>query len=80
MFTLDELRALLKSLKLTPRDVVATKSPAYKKLGLDKRAVSDDELLALMTQEPRLLRRPLIVVDGEPVIGFDKAKLARVLK
>jgi len=74
------LRALLKSLKLTPRDVVATKSPAYKKMGLDQRAVSDDELLALMIQEPRLIRRPLVVVDGNPVIGFDKEKLARVLK
>ena len=79
-FTLDELRALLQSLKLTPRDVVATKSPAYKKMGLDKRAVSDDELLARMVQEPRLIRRPLVVIDGTPIIGFDKEQLARVLK
>ncbi|MBM3129600.1 MAG: hypothetical protein FJ009_13355 [Chloroflexi bacterium] len=49
-------------------------------MGLDQRAVSDDELLALMIQEPRLIRRPLVVVDGNPVIGFDKEKLARVLK
>jgi arsenate reductase (glutaredoxin) len=79
-FTIEELRALLQSLKLTPREVVATKSPSYKKMGLDKRAVSDDELLTLMVQEPRLLRRPLVVVDGKPVIGFDKEELARVLK
>jgi arsenate reductase (glutaredoxin) len=63
-----------------PHDVVATKSPAYKRMGLDKRTVSDDELLALMVQEPRLLRRPLVVVDGKPVIGFDKEELMRVLK
>ena len=49
-------------------------------MGLDKRDTSDDELLALMVQEPRLLRRPLIVVNGKPVIGFDKEKLAEVLK
>mgnify|MGYP001559631404 FL=1 len=79
-FTVDELRALLKSLNLTARDVVSTKSPAYKKLGLDKREVSDDELLALMVQEPRLLRRPLVVVDGEPVIGLDKVRLNQLLK
>jgi arsenate reductase-like glutaredoxin family protein len=71
---------LLQSLKLTPREVVATKSPSYKKMGLDKHAASDNELLALMVQEPRLLRRPLVVVDGKPVIGFDKEELARVLK
>lgn len=79
-FTATELRALLKSLKLTARDVVSTKSPSYKKLGLDRRAVSEDELIALMAQEPRLIRRPLIVVDGQPVVGFDKAKLMEVLK
>lgn len=70
----------MNALKLTPREVVATKSPAYKKLGLDQRAVSDDELLALMIQEPRLIRRPLVVVDGKPVIGFNREELTRVLK
>jgi arsenate reductase len=74
------LRALLKSLRLTAHDVVSTKSPSYKKLGLDKRAASEDELIALMAQEPRLMRRPLIVVDGKPVVGFDKMKLKEVLK
>lgn len=69
------MRALLKSLNLTPRQIVSLKSPAYKKLGLDQRAVSDDELLALMAQEPRLIRRPLVVVDGKPVIGFDREQL-----
>jgi len=70
----------LQALRLTPRDVVSTKSPAHKKMGLDQRTVSDDELLALMVEEPRLLRRPLVVVDGKPVIGFDKEELTRVLK
>jgi arsenate reductase (glutaredoxin) len=80
LFTIEELRVLLQSLKLTPREVVATKSPSYKKMGLGKRTVSDAELLSLMVQEPRLLRRPLVIVDGKPVIGFDKEKLGEVLK
>ncbi len=79
-FTPAELRALLKSLHLTAHDVVSTKSPSCKKLGLDERAVSEDELIALMAQEPRLIRRPLIVVDGQAIIGFDKSKLMEVLK
>ncbi len=71
---------MLKSLKLTAHNVVSMKSPSYKKLGLDKRATSEDELIALMAQEPRLIRRPLIVVNGHPVVGFDKTKLMEVLK
>jgi arsenate reductase-like glutaredoxin family protein len=67
-------------LKLAPHEVVSTKSPAYKKLGLDKRDVSGEELLSLMVQEPRLLRRPLVVVDGQAIIGFDREQLGRLLK
>jgi arsenate reductase-like glutaredoxin family protein len=48
----DDLRALLNSLKLTAHQVVSTKSPSYKLLGLDERGVLDEELLALMVQEP----------------------------
>ncbi len=77
---MDELRTLLKSLKLAPREVVSTKSPAYKNMGLDQRTVSDDELLTLMVQEPRLIRRPLVVVHGKPIIGFDRDALNTQLK
>jgi arsenate reductase (glutaredoxin) len=78
-FTIEELRTLLKSLQLAAHEVVSTKSPAYKKLGLDRRTVTEDEMLALMVQESRLLRRPLSVVNGKPVIGFDKAKFKEML-
>jgi arsenate reductase (glutaredoxin) len=74
------LRKLLKSLQLTAHEAVSTKSPAYKKLGLDQRTVTEAELLVLMVQEPRLLRRPLIVVNGKPVLGFDKIKLTEMFR
>ena len=69
------MRALLKSLNLTARDVLSTKSPSLKKLGIDPGKKSDEELLRSMAQEPRLMRRPLIVVDGKPVVGFDRDAL-----
>ncbi len=65
-FTADELASLLKSLGLTAHDVVSRKSPAYKQMGLDRREVGDAELLALMVQEPRLLKRPLVVIRNKP--------------
>ena len=77
---MDELRALLKSLNLTARDALSTKSPSLKKMGIDPSEKSDEELLRLMAQEPRLIRRPLIVVDGKPVVGFDRDALNVRLK
>ncbi|MBI4788321.1 MAG: hypothetical protein HY782_14915 [Chloroflexi bacterium] len=47
---------------------------------LGEREVGEEELLKLMVQEPRLLRRPLVVVDGKPIIGFDRAVLSQRLK
>lgn len=73
--TEPELRALLKKWKLKPRDVFSFKSPSVKAMGLQIDTLTDDEMLALMIQEPRLLRRPLIMFEGKPIVGFDKAKI-----
>jgi arsenate reductase-like glutaredoxin family protein len=40
--------------------------------------MSDDELIRLMVEEPNLIRRPLITVGGEVVVGFDKSAKARL--
>ena len=42
-----------------------------KKLGLDVDALSDDEKLDLMTQEPALLKRPIVVGGSTPVLGYN---------
>lgn len=74
-FTPDELRVLLNSLHLRPADVLSRRSRAYGDL-IGDRGVPDDELLALMAQEPTLLRRPLVVRGDRAVIGFDREALA----
>lgn len=65
-FTVDELKALLGG--RPARDVFAAKSPSVKKLGLDPATMSDDEMLEWIVKEPRLLRRPILVVDGQLVV------------
>jgi arsenate reductase-like glutaredoxin family protein len=42
---------------------------------LDRKPVSDAELVALMAKEPRLLRRPLVVDGRRLVVGFDREAL-----
>jgi len=53
------------------RDLLSTRTSQYKALGLDKKPVSDDTLVAMMAKEPRLLRRPLTQAGSRLVIGFD---------
>ena len=76
-FTEDELRELLG--KSPPSDYFSWNSPSRRKLGIDRDEMSEDELVALMLQEPRLIRRPLIEIDGEllpPISGSAKIQQA----
>lgn len=74
-FNETELRALLKKLKLKPRDVFSIKSPSVKAMKLNVEKLTDDEMLALMLQEPRLMRHPLIVIERKPIVGCDQETL-----
>ena len=77
-FTLAELGALLKSLDLKPRDVLSTKSPSFRDMGLDVDTLSDEEILELIVQEPRLMK--LIVMDGKPLMYKSPEQLVRWTK
>ena len=73
-FSEAELRELLG--ETNPADVFSWRSPSARKLGLDKDTVSADELIRLMVGEPRLIRRPLIQVEGRLVVGTDMKAMA----
>ena len=73
-FTEAELRDLLGD--TPPADVFSWRSPSARKLDIDRDTVTADELIRLMLDEPRLIRRPLIRVDGRLVVGTDKKAMA----
>jgi arsenate reductase len=68
-----EIRALAARAPAGVRGLLSTRSSQYKALGLDRKKVSDAELVALMAREPRLLRRPILDLGDRLVIGFDRA-------
>ena len=55
------------------------RSPSFKKLELDKDSLSDNELIDLMLQEPRLVRRPVVRIDGEVYFGADSSVLEKII-
>ena len=75
-FTEDELRALIGDRSVSV--YFSYNSPSFKKMGLDRDKLSDDQLPTMMIQEPRLVRRPLIQAEGELVVGTDKKAMAEV--
>jgi Spx/MgsR family transcriptional regulator len=73
--TADEIRALAALHPDGVRGLLSTRSTQLKALGLDRKPVSDAELVALMAKEPRLLRRPLVVDGRRLLVGFDREAL-----
>jgi arsenate reductase (glutaredoxin) len=67
--TAKKLRELLKKMKLSPRDILRTSEAVYKELGLGKREVPDDELIALMIEHPDLIQRPIVERGNRAVLG-----------
>jgi Spx/MgsR family transcriptional regulator len=73
--TAAEIKALAAKAPGGVRGLLSTRTSQYKALGLDTKKVSDEQLIALMAKEPRLLRRPLTLAGNRLVVGFDGAAL-----
>lgn len=70
-----ELAILFERAGLRPRDVVSRRSKVYQARNGEVDAMSDDELLAMMAEEPTLIRRPIVIADTGVVVGHDAARL-----
>ncbi len=61
----NELKALFAKLGyVSVRDMMRTKEDIYKTLALGENTVTDEQLFTAMSQNPKLIERP-IVVNGE---------------
>jgi arsenate reductase-like glutaredoxin family protein len=55
------------------------RSPSFAKLGLDRDKLTNDELIELMLKEPRLVRRPVVRIDGSVYFGADVKALKSLI-
>lgn len=70
---------LLDLLGLGPRELMRTKEPEYRALGLDDPALGRGALIAAMVANPRLIERPILIKDGRAVIGRPPERLLEIL-
>ena len=64
-----ELQAILKKLKMKPRDLMRKGEDVYKSLGLDNEKLTDEKLLRAMVENPILIERPIVVMGAKAKIG-----------
>ena len=60
-------------------NIFARRSPSLKKMGLADRELSDDEMVKLMLQEPKLVRRPLLKVGSKLMVGGGNAAVEEAI-
>ncbi len=73
-----ELRALLGG---RPASLLyARRSPQNRILGIDPDRLTDDEMISYMAREPRLIRRPTLLVDGTIIPAPSRAALEEIIR
>ena len=76
-FSWDELEELIA--KDDPTKFFSFRSPSFKKLGLQKDSLERDQIISLMLEEPRLIKRPIVKIGDLVILGTDKNLLDRLI-
>ena len=63
-----------------PSEIFSWRSPSFKALGLAAESLSTEDMLRLMGQEPRLIRRPIIRIGDKLVIGANLKTIEAALQ
>jgi len=74
----DELRSYLEARPVA--DWFNPNAPAVQSGEIDPAAYTESDALMLLLENPILIRRPLISVNGHRMCGFDQAKIEALLK
>ena len=56
-------------------DVFSSRSPSFKKLNVELDSLTDDDMVKMMLEEPRLIKRPLIRCGEKLIIGNKKSEI-----
>ena len=67
--TVAELQDILQKLGMQPRELMRTKESEYRDNILDDPALSDEELIAAMIRIPKLIERPIVIINDKAVVG-----------
>jgi len=77
-FTRSEIETLLQGRSAS--EMFNFRSPSFKKIGVDRNKLGEDDLITLMLREPRLIRRPLVRIGDDVYFGADSKVLAELFK
>ena len=77
--SLDEIKNILRMTENGTEDIISKRSKDYKKLNLDLNELQMKQLFALISENPGLLRRPIIMDDKRLQVGYNEDEIRRFL-
>lgn len=74
-----QLRSLLGKLGISARELLRTGEDEYKALNLADSSLSEEQLIAAMAANPKLIERPILQIGDKAVIGRPPEKVLELL-
>jgi len=74
-----ELGRILDMLGMQPRELMRSKEPEYRELGLDNPGLKQKDLVRAMHQTPKLIERPIVVANGRAALGRPPEQVLEIL-
>ncbi len=65
----DDIKSVLKKLRMRPRDLMRKSEAVYKELALDNDKLTDDQLVKAMAENPILIERPVVIFGARAKLG-----------
>lgn len=75
----EYLVELLSQMKMSPKELVRSKEPVYKELGLEVTDISDNQLINAMIEHPILINRPIVISNKGAVLCRPLERIFEVL-
>ncbi len=66
--SMEKLRELFRLLQLSPSEMVRRQEEFYKE-NYKNKEISDEEWIGILSEYPKLLRRPIVVNDNQAVVA-----------
>ena len=74
-----KLKELLRKMGMPARELLRTKEPIYKALGLGGKELSDDQIVDLMVTHPDLIQRPIVERGARAILARPAERVKDVL-
>lgn len=78
--TRAKLAELIAKMGIAPRDLLRTREPEYRELGLNDPAVDDERIIDAMAGHPALIQRPILEYGDRAALARPADRVSAIMK